>query len=62
MSLEQTLGAVAERLSLRRLAAALEVAPTLRHHKARDAAAITALGEALKGQIPTLNDFERDFS
>jgi type III restriction enzyme len=69
MSLEQTLRAVAGRLSLRepqaeslrRLAAALESVPALRDHQARDAADLTAMVEALKGQFPTLTDFERDF-
>ena len=69
MSLEQTLRAVAGRLSLRepqaeslrRLAAALESVPALRDHRARDTADLAAMVEALKGQFPTLTDFERDF-
>ncbi len=69
MSLDQTLRAVAGRPSLRepqseslrRLAAALETVPALRDHEARDVADLTAMVEALKGQFPTLTDFERDF-
>ena len=69
MSLEQTLRAVAGRLSLRepqaeslrRLAAALDAVPALRDHKARDASDLAAMVEALKGQFPNLSDFERDF-
>lgn len=69
MSLEQTLRAVAGRLSLRepqaeslrRLAAALDAVPALRDHKARDASDLAAMVEALKGRFPNLSDFERDF-
>jgi type III restriction enzyme len=69
MSLEQTLRAVAGRLSLRepqaeslrRLATALEAVPALRDHKARDASDLAAMIEALKGHFATLSDFERDF-
>lgn len=61
MSLEQTLRAVAGRLSLRepqaeslrRLADALEAVPALRDHQARDAADLLAMVEALKAQFPT---------
>ncbi|MBX9793487.1 MAG: DEAD/DEAH box helicase family protein [Burkholderiaceae bacterium] len=69
MSLEQTLRAVAGRLSLRepqaeslrRLAAALEAVPALRDHKARDASDLAAMVDTLKGLFPNLTDFERDF-
>ena len=69
MSLEQTLRAVAGRLSLRepqaeslrRLATALEAVPALRDHKARDASDLASMVEALKGHFATLSDFERDF-
>jgi len=69
MSLEHTMRAIAGRLSLRepqaeslrRLASALEAVPALRDHRARDAADLAAMVEALKGQFASLSDFERDF-
>lgn len=69
MSLEHTMRAIAGRLSLRepqaeslrRLAAALEAVPALRDHRARNAADLTAMVEALKRQFASLSDFERDF-
>ena len=69
MSLDNVVRAVVGRLSLRepqaeslrRLASALESVPALRDHRARSAEDLKAMIEALKGQFPTLTDFERDF-
>jgi type III restriction enzyme len=69
MSLQHTMRAVAGRLSLRepqaeslrRLANALEAVPALRDQRVREPAELAAMVEALKGQFPTLTDFERDF-
>lgn len=69
MSREQTLRAICGRLSLRepqaeslrRLARALEAVPALLDHRARAAAELAAMVEALKGDFPRLADFERDF-
>ena len=69
MSLDNAVRAVVGRLSLRelqaeslrRLASALESVPALRDHRARSAEDLRAMIEALKGQFPTLTDFERDF-
>src|SRR5476649_1563383 len=69
MNLEGVIRSVTGRLSLRepqaeslrRLSAALEAVPALRDHRARTPEDLTAMVEALKAQLPTLSDFERDF-
>ena len=47
--------------SLRRLHWAVDQVPALRDAKARSAEELKAMQNALKGQFPTLSDFERDF-
>lgn len=69
MNLDTVARSVAGRLSLRepqaeslrRLACALAEVPALRDHRARSAAELAQMIEALKAQFPTLSDFERDF-
>jgi type III restriction enzyme len=47
--------------SLRKLASSLEAVPALRDHRARSPQDLAAMIEALKGEFPTLTDFEREF-
>jgi type III restriction enzyme len=69
MSLENIVRSVSGRLSLRepqaeslrRLHWAVDAVPALRNAKARSAEELQAMLDALKGQFPTLTDFERDF-
>lgn len=69
MSREKIVRSVAGRLSLRepqtvsleRLHNALETVPALRDSKARSAAELNAMQEALAAEFPKLTDFERDF-
>ena len=69
MSLENIVRSVSGRLSLRepqaeslrRLHWAVDQVPALRDARARSAEELKAMQEALKGQFPTLTDFERDF-
>jgi type III restriction enzyme len=69
VSVEQTRRAITGRLSLRapqaeslaRLAEALESVPALRDPRARSAADLTAMVDALHGRFAQLSDFERDF-
>ena len=69
MSLENIVRSVSGRLSLRdpqaeslrRLHWAVDQVPALRDAKARSPEELKAMQEALKGQFPTLSDFERDF-
>lgn len=69
MSLENIVRSVSGRLSLRepqaeslrRLHWAVDQVPALRDSKARSAEELKAMLDALKGQFPTLADFERDF-
>jgi type III restriction enzyme len=69
MSLENIVRSVSGRLSLRepqaeslrRLHWAVDQVPALRDSKARSPEELKAMQDALTGQFPTLNDFERDF-
>ncbi len=69
MSLENIVRSVSGRLSLRepqaeslrRLHWAVDQVPALRDSKARSAEELKAMLDALKGEFPTLADFERDF-
>lgn len=69
MSLENIVRSVSGRLSLRepqaeslrRLHWAIDQEPALRDSKARSPEELKAMQDALKGQFPTLTDFERDF-
>jgi type III restriction enzyme len=65
---QREVNAITGRLSLRapqteslaKLASAIEAAPAILQHD-REAAEVAAVLSALKGQFPTLQDFERDF-
>jgi type III restriction enzyme len=65
---QREVNAITGRLSLRapqteslaKLASAIEAAPAMLQHD-REAADVVAVLNALKGQFPTLQDFERDF-
>ena len=65
---QREVNAIAGRLSLRapqteslaKLASAIEAAPAMLKHD-REASEVVAVLNALKGQFPTLQDFERDF-
>ncbi len=65
---QREVNAIAGRLSLRapqteslaKLASAIEAAPAMLKHD-RDLSEVLAVLNALKGQFPTLQDFERDF-
>ena len=65
---QREVNAIAGRLSLRapqteslsKLASAIEAAPAMLKHN-RDACDVVTVLNALKGQFPTLQDFERDF-
>ena len=69
MSLENIVRSVSGRLSLRepqaeslrRLHWAVDEVPALRDSKARSPEELKAMQDALRGQFPTLADFERDF-
>lgn len=61
MNSDRVVRSVTGRLSLRKLAAALEAVPGLRDHQARSTEELAAMVEALKAQVPKLSDFERDF-